>query len=254
MAESKSTTSTDPRGGDRSAHLTIRISLGILGAAVAISLLSLGAPRLVAAFASFPASPILAKLKLRQPVDDDELETLAHAQRRGITWVESGRRWTDLGLAQVLMAERYRADDPMRANMLDEAIRSLRTGLGMAPANPWAWTRLAHAEGLKRLGSPEAIAAYRMSVDTAPYTPRLLYARMRIGLLNWRWLNREDRRLLFQQIHWGWQRNKRHLVDAALDVNRINVVRAALFPDREKLSRFEKLLKQRRQERRKEQM
>jgi len=226
--------------------------LGLLGATVAVSLLALGAPRLISAFALLSAGPILTKLQLQHPVSDEELDTFAGAQRRGLAWSENRRRWTDLGLAQLLMAERYTADDPMRTTMLDEGIRSIKTGLRMAPANPFAWVRLAHAEGLKRLGSSEALTTYRMALDTAPYEPRLMYTRIRIGLLHWRWLDREDRRQLFQQIRFGWARNARHLVDAALDVNRVNIVRAALFSDREALAKFEKWLKVRRAQRRRE--
>lgn len=210
---------------------------------VAVVLLVQGVPRLVSAFSTFPASPVLHKLQMLEEVGDADLRTLVDAQNGGIRWAPSGREYTDMALGQLLLAERLPVGSAERDRLLGESIAALRTGLALAPGNPFAWTRLAQAETLRERGAPEAMAALRLAFDTAPYEPRLMFIRLRIGLVNWKWLGAGDRKLIFRQIRQAWDLKPGRLVDTALDVNRINVVRAALFSNREALAEFEKRLK-----------
>ena len=221
--------------------VTNRLVAGVT-ALVAIALLVLAVPRTISAFVTIPSGPVMIKLQLLQPVATEELNTLIESQHRGLNWDSRGRTRTDLGLARLLMADqRPRDDSQWQANM-DEAIKSLREGLALAPANPYAWTRLAYAETQLNGWSPAAIAALRLAFVTAPYEPRLVLSRLRLSFLAWPHMTPEDRRLVFQQISYAWKDGPRELTVLAMDLRVANLVRAALLTSPDDLADFEKRL------------
>lgn len=209
---------------------------------VAIALLVLAVPRTISAFVTIPSGPVMIKLQLLQPVVSEELDTLIGSQRRALNWDSRGRTRTDLGLAHLLMADQRPRDDFRWRENMDEAIESLREGLALAPANPYAWTRLAYAETQLNGWSPASIAALRLAFITAPYEPRLALSRLRLSFLAWPHMAPEDRRLVFQQIRHTWNNSPRELTVLALDLRVANLVRAALLTSPDDLIDFEKRL------------
>ena len=174
-------------------------------ALAAMVLLTLAVPRTVGVILSARAEPMLRKLQDQQPVRIDELTTLADAQEVGQFWLADGRVRTDLGLAYLLLAEKLPRGDPNAGAYLQRAIDALKAGLARAPANPYAWARLAYAEALAQGWSPLAVSSLRLSLITAPYEPRLLWSRLRMSFLAWPEMSSEDRELVFQQIRYAWQ-------------------------------------------------
>ncbi len=217
--------------------------IGFILGAMALTLLALGVPRTISAFVMAPSAPVLRKLQNLQAVQTEELETLVAAQQRGLTWSSQGRTLTDLGLAQLLVAERLGGDDPAKRRRIEEAVASLKRGLALAPANPYAWTRLAHASFQADGWSPEALSALRLAFATAPYDPRLLMSRLRLSFLAWPQLLREDRELVFQQVRYAWKHDPNELTEMAASLGQENLVRAALLGSPPDLSAFEEKLK-----------
>jgi hypothetical protein len=219
-----------------------RLVAGIV-ALVAIVMLVLAIPRTISAFVTIPSGPVMIKLQLLQPVVPEELDTLIESQHRGLTWDSRGRTRTDLGLAYLLLADQISRDDFRWRENMHEAIRWLRDGLTLAPANPYAWTRLAYAETQLNGWTPAAIAALRLAFVTAPYEPRLALSRLRLSFLAWPHMSPEDRRLVFQQIRYAWKTSPRELTFLAVDLRVANLVRAALLTSPDELTDFEKRLK-----------
>lgn len=217
--------------------------IGIILGITSVTLLAWGLPRTISAFVMAPSAPVLRKLQNLQTVETAELKTVVAAQNRGLVWSPRGRSLTDLGLAQLLIAERLDEDDPKRQKQIEQAIASLKRGLALAPANPYAWTRLAYASFQRDGWTPEALSALRLAFATAPYDPRLLLSRLRLSFLAWPHLLREDRELVFQQVRYAWHRDPDELTRLALDFGQINLVRAALLRDSEDLAAFEENLK-----------
>jgi tetratricopeptide (TPR) repeat protein len=216
--------------------------IGFIFGAVSIALLAWGLPRTISAFVMAPSAPVLRKLQNLQVVETEALETLVASQQRGLTWSSRGRTLTDLGLAQLLIADRLGEDAPEKRQRIEEAIAALKSGLALAPANPYAWTRLAYATFQLRGWTPEALSALRLAFATAPYDPRLLLSRLRLSFLAWPHLRREDRELVLQQVRYAWRRDPDELTQLAADFGRINVVRAALLRDPDDLAAFEERL------------
>jgi hypothetical protein len=210
---------------------------------IAMVLLILGIPRTVGVILSARSDPVLRKLQDHQPVQTDELMILANAQEAGRFWLADGRLRTDLGLAYLLIAEKLPRTDPNVNAYLQRAIDALAAGLGRAPANPYAWARLAYAEALVRGWSPLAVSSLRMALITAPYEPRLLWSRLRMSFLAWPELSREDRELVSQQIRYAWQADPAELVRLAVELKQVDQVRAALLLSPDDSAAFEELLK-----------
>jgi hypothetical protein len=126
--------------------------------------------------------------------------------------------------------------------MVSQAIASLKTGLAMAPANPFAWTRLAYAQSLMLGPSPSVASALRMAMLTARYEPRLLFIRLELCFRSWSFFRTDDHELVFQQVRLAWRKSRKRLVDLAVKTGQVNVVRAALLRSRKDLSAFEKRL------------
>ena len=77
------------------------LALALIAGAV---LVVAGIPRTIAAFTMLPGDSVLREIQKRRPVERDNLGVLIVAQGRGLFFGESGRKWTDLGLAQMLLA------------------------------------------------------------------------------------------------------------------------------------------------------
>ena len=104
-----------------------------------MSLVVLGVPRTIGAFVSFPSGPILSKIQFQKPVQQNELEILIASQERSLFWGETSRKWMDLGLAQLLLADQTVSEPSVRQGHIEDAIVSLKNGLSLAPANSFAW-------------------------------------------------------------------------------------------------------------------
>lgn len=218
--------------------------IGVILALASVALLAWGLPRTLSAFVMAPSAPVLRKLQNLEVVETQELETLAAAQQRGLFWSARGRTLTDLGLAQLLIAERLDDDLQQKRKQIEDAVSSLKSGLALAPANPYAWTRLAYASFQLHGWNREALSALRLAFATAPYDPRLLMSRLRLSFLAWPHLLREDRELVLQQVRYAWKHDPDELARIAADFDQINLVRAALLRDPSELAEFEqKLLK-----------
>lgn len=212
-------------------------------ALTAFLLLIVAVPRTIGVILSARSEPVLRKLQDQQPVRVDELRTLADAQETGRFWLADGRLRTDLGLAYLLLAEKLPRGDANASAYLQQAIQMLKEGLARAPANPYAWARLAYAEALAQGWSPLAISSLRLSTITAPYEPRLLWSRLRMTLLASRDISSLDRELVFQQIRFAWKTDPSELTRLAAELMQVNLVRASLLPMPEDARAFEELLK-----------
>ena len=212
-------------------------------ALVALVLLALAVPRMVGVLLSARSEPVLRKLQDQKPVQIDELRMLADAQRSGQLWLADGRLRTDLGLAYLLLAEKLPRGDTNAGAYLQQAIEALKAGLARAPANPYAWARLAYAEALAQGWSPLAVASLRLAVITAPYEPRLLWSRLRMMFLAWREMSSEDREMVLQQVRYAWKADPAELTQLTVELQQVDIVRNALLPTPDDALAFEELLK-----------
>lgn len=199
-----------------------------VAAIAGLTLLYLVVPRTIGAFLALPGNHILQSVRHGEAVDDQALEALAASRRRAAGWMESGRLWSDLALAEFLLADRGDAGGGVNLDRVRQASESLHVALGLAPANPHAWTRRAYAEMLLNGPSEAAASALAMSMLTGRYEPDLMFARLELCLAAWRHFSDEDRELVLDQTRLAWRKSPGRLVDLAAEAGRMGIVRAAL--------------------------
>ncbi len=204
-------------------------------------LLYLGVPPTIDAIWRYSGDRTLRAIQAQETVSNEEVEELIEALDRSLFLVESGRKWTDLGLAQLLRSARITGQAESR-DLLVRARASLRRGSALGPANGFAWTRLAYVETLISGPSPEVARILEMAILTTPFDPRLLFLRLQLCFLAWPYFDPEDRDLVLQQVRHAWREAPGQLVDLAVAAERVDVVRAALSRSPEDLEHFEEHL------------
>ncbi len=207
------------------------VMLALLGA----GLLALAVPRAVAALVSLPGGPVLARVQAMEPVGPEALDILIGAEDAALAWVDSGRRRTDRALALLLRA---RQGDAVRDKFLADSVAGLRSGLARAPANSFAWTRLAYAETTLNGPSPASASALRMGLITAPHEPRLLMVRLELCLQSWDHFAPADRALVDNQIRAAWRRAPDRVIDLVHLTRRATPIYEALRGSRDDVVEF----------------
>jgi hypothetical protein len=171
----------------------------IVFAGLSAVLLATAVPSLLAALARLPSDATVEALSEGQvvaPADLDKLVADSAAARR---FVASPRYDTDMAsalLRQGLAAPPGSAD---RGRLLGATLAALRRGLAGQPASSFAWARLAETIALVEPDPAAPLAAWRMSIDTAPAEPRLAGWRARFGAQRLALLDAEDRARLLRQ-------------------------------------------------------
>ena len=215
----------------------------ILAFGLGAALLYLGVPRAIEAVWTYSAGRTLLDIQSQQEVSDEDIRNLIADLQDTMFLVESGRKWTDLGLAQLLLSARTEAG-PQARELLVQSRDSIKKGLGLALANSFAWTRLAYVESL--IGGPSAqVADYlELAILTAPYEPRSQFLRLQLVFLAWPYFQEKDRNLVLQQALYVWRQAPRLFVDLALEAAQADLAREALARDPDGLERFEKMLEE----------
>ncbi len=192
-------TETAPRGSGRWARYAAAF-LALVGGTV---LLTSAVPRTIAAFSMMPGDSVLNAIQRDEQVRASDLELLASSREAALAWIEAGRVWTDLGLAQLRRANKAGLWTAEGRRHLDESVSSLRRGLALAPANPFAWARLGYVELVRGGPSTAAAEALKMSMLTGAYEPLLMFSRLNLCLRVWREFDEEGRALVAQQIRFA---------------------------------------------------
>lgn len=208
--------------------------------AASLALLYLAVPRTVAGFITAPSYRTLQDIQKGGAIDDAALVSLVESRRRAAGWVESGRYWSDLAMAEFLLADTGGASGDRNRIML--ASYSLEAALALSPADPHGWTRRAYAELLLNGPSEVTASALVMSVLTARYEPDLMFVRLELCLLSWPHFSLEDRELVEDQISLAWRQSPDRVLDLAAVVGGLSVVRGALAGSPDSLAEMERRL------------
>ncbi len=240
----ENTTPADPTTVAATRLPSIR-TLPVAGLTVLVGaiLLYLGVPPTIDAIWRYSGDRTLRAIQAQETVSNEEVEDLIEVLDRSLFLVESGRKWTDLGLAQLLRSARITGQTESR-ELLVGARASLREGSALGPANGFAWTRLAYVETLISGPSAEVARILEMAILTAPFDPRLLFFRLQLCFLAWPYFDQEARDLVLQQVRHAWREAPGQLVDLAVAAERVDVVRAALSRSPDDLEHFEEHLGQ----------
>lgn len=195
--------------------------------AVALALVWLASPRVVAAFAALPVSPVIAELRAGGHIDSRYLRIAAESQESALEWIDDGRGLGWLGLLTFLLAQDRGFDGEGRA-FLDESVAAHRRGLAVSPAQTYAWLRLAHAELVREGPGPRLGPLIELSIVTAPYNYALVFRRLELCFMAWRQLDDRMRAVVAKQVRFAARYKPRRLAKLAKQRYATSIVRAAL--------------------------
>lgn len=176
------------------------IALTLLGVAVAV--LWLAVPRLVAGVISAPHGPTVARLdKSPAPAAGTQQRAVA-AYERALAWRDGASFHAGLGaLAYARSLAAYAADDASAAReFMLRGVAQHRAALALSPLQPFVWTRL--VQGDLGSGAPiaDTVRHLRMAIATAPWEPALVTPRLGLAFMLWDGLDDVTRRRLDGQI------------------------------------------------------
>ena len=208
-------------------------------AVTSLLLLYLAIPRTVSAFQALPERQLLSDLHAGREINTAALEVLVTSQRRSSVWVDSGRIWSNVALAHLLMAEVDHLSASDRQARLEQAAEFLETSLRLAPANPHDWTRRAYIQMLLVGPSQTGASAIIMSILTARYEPDLMFARLQLCFISWSYFSHAEQNMVFEQIRLAWRQSPDQALVVAHREDRIDLLRAAFANNPESLDDLE---------------
>jgi len=168
--------------------------------ALAAPLLVLALPRTLAALADLPARAVLARVGLRAPVEDREIDLAIASRTRALGWIDDGVGRGGLGLLRLMAADRAGLASATGRADLARAAEAHRRALARAPAQAYVWTRLARIDFLRDGPTAALGPVLAMAVAGAPDDSALRPARLDLAFLAWRRLDAASRAALAGDI------------------------------------------------------
>jgi hypothetical protein len=206
-----------------------------------VFLLIVAIPRFLHELMLLPGTPIYNNLNSGQPISNDELAVIEQSRLNALDFATLPRAYTDLGAVYLIKSQRAQTDEARR-KFAHMAIANSMKGLDIAPLNSYAWLRIASAHiSLGTDHFPEALKAWRASIATARYDPRLILNRLHIGIIiaaNYSGFTQEDKELAKDQLGLAFRWDKKQTIQYAR-YHKLNDWFVFLSPTSEKARYFD---------------
>lgn len=212
---------------------------------IAFLLIIWATPRLLAEISVLPGKAVLGNLLQGETISDDLLGTARGSYETAVAFHGGfGRYSTDLGLLQLVAAQRTGIKSEEGKKLLGESIERLSYGLARGPANSFAWARLASALYLRDGVTDNVIEALRLSYQTGLLADKLIPFRTNFSLSLWDQLDDEMKNSVIRELQYFWHiswENQRTLMTIVCEHNKVFVLSQAVRNDRESRSDFDSL-------------
>jgi hypothetical protein len=205
----------------RIAVIGVSLSLGLL-------LIVLAAPRLYAELVMLPGNAMLDAIDHGQTITTADLRILQRSRERAPGWTDSGRARLELAAADILLAQREVGGGARYHELMDAALQALGDSLSRAPADPYAWTRLAYARLADGETAERVVPILAMAIEAAPVEATLVFPRLELCLIEWPYFAEANPALFQDQVRLAWDQSRFRLVRLALSTGRRDAVRGAL--------------------------
>jgi hypothetical protein len=200
--------------------------LFVLAAVLASGLMLMSWPRLKAALNYLPVQSMLERYYLTGELPSDPLEQLQQRTRQSIAIHNHQRYWDGLGLLYYLQGLDGSMPLYQQREAFEQVINAAEQSLRLAPVQPRAWLRRAHAQSWLSFRDNGISEAFKMSVYTGRVEPALLISRLQLGYSRLGQLDDEARGLLRDQTLLAWQLRQKDvslaMKSGALDFRRVS--------------------------------
>lgn len=200
----------------------------VVSAAAAIVLVSLAAPRTMAALHAFAADPImrrgLAGEALAAPAWRFVVESRTLALEWTADWADG---WLDLAFARAKLAALPETGGREKRELWRASRAAILLGLAKAPARPFAWARLSALD--LALDEPRLAAlALWLSVVTGPVELELILPRSRLALSLWEVIDERRRPTISSQFRLALQHRPQRFAKLLASSGKVDIVRHEL--------------------------
>ena len=205
-----------------------------------VVLIALSVPRLGGGVVAAAGEGTLAEMGRGERVLGTEIMRAIESRTASLGWHESGRGWSDLGALYLSRSHEWGYRSRAGAAYLDHAIAAFRSGLALAPAQPFAWMMLTQATVARHGAAARPAPLLRMAIITAPGEPALVLPRVAMGLALWHRLTPEIRALISHQVRIAARHAPETLATTARKSYSLKRVRGMLAADAALLQLFDR--------------
>ena len=215
---------------------TITLLIAVLIGAV---ILFKAVPQTIDAFSRLPTASVSKQIIQKNSPSEEGLKKLHNAQRSIIERRSPGSGYSEMAITEMAMAKNAPVNSVKQIKLYKRAEISVEQGLLSAPADPYAWARLAFLR-LKNKGvDSDAHQALMMSILTGPREKRLVLVRVNYALLVWDNLSLPERAIIRNQILWAERVSRKHLLALAQgNRNYRRIILNALVQDSDQFNSF----------------
>ena len=207
-----------------------------------VALLVLAIPRTVAAWAARDTEPAIIKLNRFVRPSRDELIECVKAGQKALRWARSATWWSNVGRCELELARQVPRNSPAQVLWLARAEEDTRKSLLANPADGYAWLRLAVVRMERGAEVASIVSPLITSLDTAP-NRRLVWSDRAWMLLFYAPSMTPDELLILRhqlQTIWTYSpRDRPWLLNAAHNLDRMNILTWVLRDDPEAMAEFE---------------
>ncbi|MDD3288756.1 MAG: hypothetical protein PHX43_07125 [Alphaproteobacteria bacterium] len=203
----------------------------LLCAGLAVVILVMASPALVARIILLPGNSVREDLLNNQKVLDADIAKLISSREKVMPWFENSEILNDLALAYLAKANNDGLVGVAAANNVNLALKFQKKALEDSPADTFGWARMSYLLMLTKAPSQEAAHALALSMDAGPYEPRLLLSRISAAMLLFDFLDEDAKARLPTLLRESWRLNRRRTEDAARKGHFTEALDAALRED-----------------------
>ncbi|MEQ8165815.1 MAG: hypothetical protein RIC93_07045 [Alphaproteobacteria bacterium] len=174
---------------------------GLIGLLLlSVALIALALPRMMGGGFTASHRAVVARLAADETVAVEDLNDATDGYVRGLKWHQEGGMAAELGALRLAQARLAGYTTPRGQEFLAAARAIDLWALELNPSQPYAWAHLLETSlRLDGIG-PDTDRLLRNAILVAPYSPKLVWQRARLGVVLWPFLGPETRRLLQTQF------------------------------------------------------
>ncbi|MDV7339294.1 hypothetical protein RYZ26_06795 [Terasakiella sp. A23] len=212
----------------------------VIGATVAVALLTLSVPRLVASFELLYVQGLKDLFDKKEELTLEDLKKLHEGYLTSLNWQENNLVYLDKAKIELALAK---SDENNALQWRENAESSLENSIQAGPSNPYAWSLLAYVRKLNAGEYGGSEQALSMALWTGPYERRLAPFYLRFGFDLWDKISSEEQIQLINLVGWVERNNRRALIEIAkAKPDHFVKIVNALSDDEEAMLRFVKLM------------
>lgn len=223
-----------------------RYLTAMLSALIASVLLYLAVPRVIAEFIAWPGDAVLSRLQEKEEVSKVDLKLMAESLKAALKWQYSSRRQSNVGIAEVLLAEKIDATSENGPQLLEMAINLTRASLKNAPARPYTWAWLTYSVKRNNGVGRELAPTLNMSLKTGFQERHLMLTRLKLAFEIWPYLSDAMKSRVSEQVRFAWKLpwsgTRTEFIDIISSTHAQEIVREAFSKLPKELLKLEKRL------------